>query len=156
VDRTVGTCLAHLMINNCCLSSICYDMQIVEMGNKKRTNVDNRDTVKWTERWDDLFVDALVRQQSMGNRIDRVFTTKAYDNTVKELREKIGKPFEKYHLKNCLKTLKHNFNECYDLFKDMNGFTWSPETKMWNANPEAWKALIKVCFLVLVSLYYYI
>jgi hypothetical protein len=131
-------------------------MQIVEMGNKKRTNVDNRDTVKWTERWDDLFVDALVRQQSMGNRIDRVFTTKAYDNTVKELREKIGKPFEKDHLKNCLKTLKHNFNECYDLFKDMNGFTWSPETKMWNANPEAWKALIKVCFLVLVSLYYYI
>lgn len=31
----------------------------------------------------------------MGNRIDKVFITKAYDNIVKELREKIGKPFEK-------------------------------------------------------------
>lgn len=114
------------------------------MGNKKRTNVDKRDIVKWTEHWDDFFVEALVRQQSMGNRIDKVFTTKAYDNIVKELREKIGKPFEKDHLKNRMKTLKHNFNECYDLFKDTNGFTWSSETKMWTAKPEVWKALIKV------------
>ncbi|KAF3973801.1 hypothetical protein CMV_002799 [Castanea mollissima] len=116
----------------------------IQMGNKKRTNVDKRDIVKWTERWDDFFVEALVRQQSMGNRIDKVFTTKAYDNIVKELREKIGKPFEKDHLKNRMKTLKHNFNECYDLFKDTNGFTWSSETKMWTAKPEVWKALIKV------------
>lgn len=114
------------------------------MGNKsKKTNIDKRDIVKWTERWDDVFVDALVHQQSMGNRVDKVFTTAAYDNIMKELHEKIGKPFEKGHLKNRLKTLKHNFNECYDLFKGMDGFKWSLETKMWNAKPEVWKTLIK-------------
>lgn len=42
----------------------------------------------------------------MGNRVDKVFTTAAYDHVVKELREKIGEPFEKCHLKNRLKTLK--------------------------------------------------
>lgn len=68
-------------------------MQIREMGTKKKTTAHKRDAVKRTEEWDDLFVNALVRQQMMGNRVDKVFTTKAYNNIVEELREKTGKPF---------------------------------------------------------------
>ncbi|KAB2089952.1 hypothetical protein ES319_A03G094400v1 [Gossypium barbadense] len=44
-------------------------------------------------------------------------------------------------LKNCIKTLKHNFYECYDLFNCRSGFAWSLDTKMWTAKPDLWKAL---------------
>ncbi|KAL5557710.1 hypothetical protein UlMin_033921 [Ulmus minor] len=115
------------------------------MGNKaKKIDIDDkRFKVKWTEHWDEVFVEALVHQQNMGNRIDKVFTTRAYNNVVKELREKLGEPLQKDHLKNRMKTLKHNFKECHNLFSGMNGFTWSPETKCWTADPEVWKDLIQ-------------
>ncbi|TYH71621.1 hypothetical protein ES332_D05G197000v1 [Gossypium tomentosum] len=92
---------------------------------------------------DDVLIDALLHQQSLGNRIDRVFTTMAYENMANELHEKIGIPIEKGLLKNRIKTLKHNFYECYDLFNCRSGFAWSPGTKMWTAKPELWKALAK-------------
>ncbi|PON90474.1 Myb/SANT-like domain containing protein, partial [Trema orientale] len=113
------------------------------MGNKvKRNNEDKRFNVKWTERWDDVFVEALVHQQSMGNRVDKVFTSAAYNNIVKEMRDRLGEPFQKDHLKNRMKTLKLHFKECYNLFGGINDFTWSPETKLWTADPEVWKDLI--------------
>ena len=115
------------------------------MGDKsKNTNVAKKVNFKWTEKWDNLFLEALIHQQSTGNRTDNVFTTKAYENVLKELREKIGNPFQKCHLKNRLKTLKGHFKDCNDIFKDVKGFTWSPETKMWSANPDSWKALVEV------------
>ncbi|KAK9023051.1 hypothetical protein V6N11_003283 [Hibiscus sabdariffa] len=52
-------------------------------------------------------------------------------------------PIEKGHLKNRIKTLKHNFFEYYDLFECRSGFAWSPDTKMWTATPELWKVLAK-------------
>ncbi|TYG69010.1 hypothetical protein ES288_D05G197300v1 [Gossypium darwinii] len=67
----------------------------------------------------------------------------AYENMANELHEKIGIPIEKGLLKNRIKTLKHNFYECYDLFNCRSGFAWSPGTKMWTAKPELWKALAK-------------
>lgn len=68
---------------------------------------------------------------------------------VRELRENIGMPFEKDHLKNRLKTLKNNFKECFDIFNGANGFVWSPENKMWVAKPETWKAFVKGCLYFL-------
>lgn len=119
------------------------------MGNKsKNTADDKRFNVKWTEHWDTVFVDALVHQQSMGNRVDKVFTTAAYNNIVTELRDKLAEPFQKDHLKNRMKTLKHHFKECHYLFGGISDFTWSTETKLWTAEPEVWKDLIQVDYLV--------
>ncbi|KAA3490222.1 Myb_DNA-bind_3 domain-containing protein [Gossypium australe] len=109
------------------------------MGKSKNINVNKRNT----QPMDDVLIDALLHQQSLGNRIDRVFTTMAYENMANELHEKIGIPIEKGLLKNRIKTLKHNFYECYDLFNCRSGFAWSPDTKMWTAKPELWKALAK-------------
>ncbi|KDP36781.1 hypothetical protein JCGZ_08072 [Jatropha curcas] len=113
------------------------------VSKSKKTNAAKRDVFKWTERMDDAFIDALVHQQRLGNRVDNIFTTAAYDNMLKELREKIAMPFQKDHLKNRLKSLKNNFKECFDLFNGVSGFAWSPETKMFSAKPEAWKAFVK-------------
>lgn len=44
---------------------------------------------------DDVVIDVLLHQQSLGNRVDKVFTTMAYENMVNELHEKIGMPIEK-------------------------------------------------------------
>lgn len=106
----------------CCLYDAFVHFQAREMGNKSKKNyVARRDVFKWTQRMDDAFINALIRQQRLGNRVDRVFTTAAYDNMVRELRENIGMPFEKDHLKNRLKTLKNNFKECFDIFNGANG-----------------------------------
>ncbi|GMI91397.1 hypothetical protein HRI_002809000 [Hibiscus trionum] len=64
---------------------------------------------------DDVLINALLHQQSLGNRVDKFFTSMAYENMVNELHEKIGMPVEKGQLKkNRIKTLKHSFFECYD------------------------------------------
>ncbi|KAJ4830968.1 hypothetical protein Tsubulata_049612 [Turnera subulata] len=49
----------------------CYQvlLKVQGMGNKsKKSNVARRDVFKWTEGMDDVFVDALIEQQRMGNR----------------------------------------------------------------------------------------
>lgn len=114
------------------------------MGKSKNINVNKRNALKQTQPMDDVLIDSLLHQQSLGNKVDRVFTTMAYENMANELHEKIGIPIEKGLPKNRINTLKHNFQECYDLFKCRSGFAWSPDTKMWTAKPELWKALAKV------------
>ncbi|WRX31061.1 Myb/SANT-like domain - like 10 [Theobroma cacao] len=79
------------------------------------------DVLKWTQPMDDVVIDVLLHQQSLGNRVDKVFTTMAYENMVNELHEKIGMPIE----------------------KGRGGFAWGLDTKMWTAKPELWKALAK-------------
>ncbi|KAK6245693.1 hypothetical protein SCA6_008783 [Theobroma cacao] len=39
-----------------------------------------RDVLKWTQPMDDVVIDVLLHQQSLGNRVDKVFTTMAYEN----------------------------------------------------------------------------
>lgn len=98
----------------------------------------------WTPQMDDAFVDAFYNQHIKGNRVDGTFTTKAYDEVVNELSKKLGMNVNKDKLKNRLKTIKSHFNECCDLFKNgLSGFVWSPETKMWSAEPEVWNSLIE-------------
>ena len=72
---------------------------------------------------DDTLIDAFYAQHVEGNRVDGTFTTKAYDNIVIELQNKIGAVIDKDKVKNRMKSLKGNFNECYDLFKSgISGF----------------------------------
>lgn len=55
------------------------------MDNKSKKNYVARwDVFKWTEHMDDAFIDSLIRQQRLGNRVDSVFTTAAKDNMVKK------------------------------------------------------------------------
>ncbi|XVF88035.1 hypothetical protein PTKIN_Ptkin19aG0017000 [Pterospermum kingtungense] len=112
---------------------------------KKDASADEpkRDTLKWTQEWDNVFIDAMLEQQVNGYRIDGTFTSAAYANMLKRLTNELKYPFDKDHLKNRMKTLKNNFNSCYDLFRGMSGFAWNPETKLFDAEPETLRELIQ-------------
>ena len=93
---------------------------------------------------DNVFLDALIIEEINGNRVDGQFTSKAYENVVKECTEKLGHPFTKENLKNRLKKIKSNFSKVYDLFS-ASGWGWNEETKMFESEDEVWKDLIEVC-----------
>ncbi|XP_059658746.1 uncharacterized protein LOC132305079 [Cornus florida] len=118
--------------------------KMMKKANKDMNATENKkNALRWTEEMDEVLIDALLEQEENGNRVDGTFTSTAYSNVVKKCTEKIGYPFDKDHIKNWMKTLKLNFNAFYDLFKNLSGFSWSPETKLFEAEPEVWKALIE-------------
>ncbi|GLT99856.1 hypothetical protein SLE2022_172680 [Rubroshorea leprosula] len=115
-------------------------------GKKKNSNIENASEegkLVWTPIMDEALMDAFLHQHNLGNRVNGSFTTKAYENIVNELKEKLGKEVDKDKVKNRMKTLKANLSKSHDLFKNLSGFSWSPVTKLWSAEPEVWDALIK-------------
>ncbi|KAK6932187.1 Myb/SANT-like domain [Dillenia turbinata] len=98
----------------------------------------------WTHAMDDALVDAFMHQYDMGNKMNGTFITKAYENIVKELIEKFGEWLNKEKVRNRWKTIKKNFSEPYDIFKNgLSGFAWNPTTQLWSAKTEVWEKLIE-------------
>ena len=107
--------------------SINYSMSKIS----KKNGRDPSKEVQWSNVMDDALVDAFLHQVIIGGRVNGTFTSKAYDNKDK--------------VKNQQKTLKKNFHECYDIFKDgLSGFGWNDSLNMWTAEPEVWEPLIVV------------
>ncbi|KAL4328650.1 hypothetical protein AHAS_Ahas13G0221300 [Arachis hypogaea] len=104
----------------------------------------SRDTLRWTDEMDTTFIDALIEECRKENRVDGTFTTMAYDNILSLLRSIYGNHLRKENLKNRLKTLKDHFGVCYDHFHGLSEFCWNLITKMFEAEAEVWKELIKV------------
>ena len=98
---------------------------------------------------DDAFIQAMLKEQDIGNRVDGTFSSQTYSNMVDELSKTLNKDFNKNHLKNRLKTLKDHFAQCYDIFcgVTLSGFAWNSETKLFEAEDEVWEPLIAVCVL---------
>ena len=112
-------------------------------------NTGKRETFFWTSHMDDAFIQAMLKEQDKGNRVDGTFTSQAYANMVDELSKTLNKDFNKNHLKNRLKTLKDHFAQCYDIFRgvSLSGFAWNSKTKLFEAEDEVWEALIAICVL---------
>ena len=81
---------------------------------------------------DDALIEAFMQQHNMGKKVNRTFTTAAYENIVAEVNEKLNKNLDKEKIKNCWKTLKGNFAKCFDFFRKISttGLAWDPTTKM--------------------------
>ena len=96
------------------------------MGKKSKKNGNSddfkKDNVTWTERWDEVLLDALLDEQLKGNRPNGTWSTTAFNNVLKTLNENFDFPFVKDHVKNRMKTLKNNFFACHEIF---NGLTMS-------------------------------
>ena len=79
--------------------------------------------VQWSSVMDDALVDVFLHQMIIGGRVNGTFTSKVYDDIVKKLVKKFHMEINKDKVKNRQKTLKKNFHECYDIFKDgLSGF----------------------------------
>lgn len=102
----------------------------------------------WTQEMDDYLVDVLYEQALCGNKIDRSFTATAYANASKAMSQKFGENISKEHIKNRLKTIRQNFNLAYDLVKNTSGLGWNEETRMLEADPDVWKELLAVSFVI--------
>ena len=57
----------------------------------------------------------LLHQVIIGGRVNGIFTSKAYDDIVKEFVENFHIEINKDKVKNRQKTLKKNFHECNDI-----------------------------------------
>ena len=93
----------------------------------KKNGGDPSKEVQWSSVMDNTLVDAFLYQVIIGGRVNGTFTSKTYDDIVKELVEnfhmEINKDKVKDKVKNQQKTLKNNFHECYNIFKDgLSGF----------------------------------
>ena len=86
---------------------------------------------------DDALVDAFLHQVIIGGRVYGTFTSKVYGDIMKDLVEKFHMEINKDNVKNRQKTLKKNFYECYDIFKDgLNGFGWNDSLNIRTVEPE--------------------
>ena len=56
----------------------------------KKNGRDPSKEVQWSNVMNDALVDAFLHQVIISGRVNRTFTSKAYDNIVKELVEKIS------------------------------------------------------------------
>ena len=92
----------------------------------KKNDGDPSKEVQCSSVMNDALVDAFLHQMAIGGRVNGTFISKAYDNIVKELDENFHMEINKDKVKNQQKTLKKNFYEYYDIFKDgLNGFGWN-------------------------------
>ncbi|RYR02799.1 hypothetical protein Ahy_B06g081622 [Arachis hypogaea] len=109
-----------------------------------QSDTSSKDNLRWIEEMNAAFLNALIEECSKGNRVDRTFTTSAYDNVLVTLKASFENHLYKDNLKNRLKTFKDHFGVCYDLFHSLSGFSWNPDTKLFTAEPEVWADLIKI------------
>ena len=61
-------------------------------------NTGKRETFNWTPQMDDAFIQAMLKEQDKGNRVDGTFTSQAYTNMVDELSKTLNKDFNKNYL----------------------------------------------------------
>ena len=147
--------LLIIKINIYTLFYMCFCPINYSMGKiSKKNGGDPSKEVQWNSVMDDALVDALVdaflHQVIMGGRVNRTFTSKAYDDIVKELVEKFHMEINKDKVKNRQKTLKKNFHECYDIFKDgLSAFGWNDSLNIWTTEPKVWESLIAVNYHLL-------
>ena len=110
----------------------------------ERTNIPKKVHLLWTPDKNDVLLDALLDEQAKGNWIDGSWTSSAYANVERLLQSKLENNYTKAHVKNRMKTLKMNFNLCYELFRGLSGFSWNPTTLLFEAEDEDWGELLEV------------
>ncbi|CAI9295479.1 unnamed protein product [Lactuca saligna] len=112
---------------------------------KQEAGGSEKEQVKWSEIMDYAYIQVMIKQQEIGNRVNGSFTPTAYAQMVEELNTNHQMDITKSHLKNRYKTLKKHFSQWYDVFRgiSMSGFSWNSSTQLIEAEEEVWDNLIK-------------
>ncbi|XP_052622502.1 uncharacterized protein LOC128127837 [Lactuca sativa] len=108
-------------------------------------SVVKKENLTSTDHMDNALVEALVKEDDIGKRVNGTFTSQAYANMIAGLSKEFNKSITKDQLKNRMKTLKGNFSKWYDMYRDtlLSGFSWNSQTKHIEAEEEVWEKLIK-------------
>lgn len=80
---------------------------------------------RWTYEMKNHFLELLLTEDRLGNRVGGTFTSTVYRNILRELQGTYGTAICKNHLRNKIRTLKCNYSEFKDAFPGMNGFSWN-------------------------------
>ncbi|XVE60333.1 hypothetical protein DITRI_Ditri05aG0120600 [Diplodiscus trichospermus] len=115
----------------------------LDMGNENASK--GNSVLNWSKPMDDTLVDAYLHQDIISNKVGGSFTSHAFDNILKDLKENFpDKPINKDKIKNRMKHIKKNWFPCYDLLKNgMSGFGWDPIAEMFTVELEVWQQLIQ-------------
>ena len=81
----------------------------------KKVNDGSTTRFVWSTHMDYAFLQAMIKEQNDGNRIDGTFTPQAYTNMVEELSKVFEMDITKDHLKNRLKTVKEHFAKWHNV-----------------------------------------
>jgi len=103
-----------------------------------------REFTKWTEEMDEKLLNAMIDESRLGNRVDGIWTTQAYNNMVHHLHQARFDAVTKNNVKNRQKVLKERWRDVHDLFSSLSGFAWNPISNRFEAEEEVWFDLIKV------------
>ncbi|CAI9277057.1 unnamed protein product [Lactuca saligna] len=92
----------------------------------------------WIDHMDNILVEALVKEDQLGNRVHGTFTLQAYGNMIAGMTKEFNRPITKDQIKNRMKTLKGNFSKWYDMYQGTSliGFSWNSHTKYIEAEEE--------------------
>ena len=99
---TLNATLQFLVIYRCVFFPINYSMGKISKKNCR----DPSKEVQWTSVMDSALVYAFLHQVNIGERVSGTFTSKAYNNTVKELVDKFHMEINNDNVKNLQKTLE--------------------------------------------------
>jgi hypothetical protein len=100
-------------------------------------------SVTWTDEMDLCLTELLVKQVTLGNKLEKNFKTSAYIATVAVLNDRFNLNLTIENIKSRLRTWRKQ----YVLMKEMlsrGGFEWDEARKMVVATDSTWNEYIKV------------
>ncbi|KOM50340.1 hypothetical protein LR48_Vigan08g116700 [Vigna angularis] len=112
-------------------------------GTTIESSAGTREFIKWTEDMDARLLHSMIKETRLGNRIDGIWTTQAYNNMVQYLHSCGYVNVSKNNVKNRQKVLKDRWCEVHDIFGGLSGFGWNAVTMRFEAEDEVWADLIQ-------------
>ncbi|KAL1331813.1 L10-interacting MYB domain-containing protein isoform X1 [Arachis ipaensis] len=115
-----------------------------EMGDENDSSV-NLDSLRanWNPSQDKYFLELLLSQLQLGNRISKVISKQAWPVMVEQFNSKFGLKYDIDALKNRHKRFRKQYNDV-KMIIGQNGFRWDHELNMIIADDKTWDEYLKV------------
>lgn len=106
----------------------------------------DRSRTHWTLAMENYFIDMMLDQVHMGNRMGHTFNKQAWNDMLMMFNANFGSLYDLNMLKSRYTMLWKQFNDIKNLL-DQNGFSWDNTRQMVVAERSFWDAYIKVLCL---------
>ncbi|XP_019447823.1 PREDICTED: L10-interacting MYB domain-containing protein-like [Lupinus angustifolius] len=112
-----------------------------EDGNANPSNA-NEGRIRWTLPMDHYFIDLLLEQMNLGNKVGNTYTPQVWNAIVKSFNEQFKTHYGKQNLRNHFKHLKRQYIVVSNLLQ-LKEFTWDETKEMVVGEDHVWDAYIK-------------